>query len=157
MNLSIEEILDKMEDLIDGGANIPFAKRSIVSSEVLRDLMYDLRQSLPVEIKQARELVTQRNQFIMEARDEAERIVKDAEERARTAASQQEITRMANNMANDIKMSAQKQAMETRAAAFEYANRMLVNLEDSFARDYDILASCLENIRLSRTNLEKNQ
>ena len=157
MSISVDEILEKMDDIIDSGANVPLTKSRIVKSEDLKDLIYELRHALPNEIREAQELVALRNQWLDEAKADAEQIVREAEERARAVVSQQEVTRMANNMAMEIKQSAQKQAMDTRSAAFEYAGRMLEQLEENFVKDYDILASCLDNIRKSRVNLQKSQ
>ena len=52
--MSIEEILDAMDDELDNAKQIPFTRgKSSVDTEQMRELIKQIRLNLPGEIKQA--------------------------------------------------------------------------------------------------------
>lgn len=83
--MSIEEILEAMDDELDRSKNIPLTGgRSLIDVEQFRELVKQVRLNLPGEIKQAQALVNDRRVIINDAKAEAESIIRKAEEKQRS-------------------------------------------------------------------------
>ena len=82
--MNIDEILEMIDDTLDKGATVPFSgKKVMVDADKIRDLLNEIRLNLPQEIKQAKLIVMDRKTIISDANEEAEAIVRKAEERAK--------------------------------------------------------------------------
>ncbi len=94
--MSIDEILDDMDELLDKASAVPFAShKSIIDGERLRELISDIRLNMPQEIKHAKMVAYDRDRIIKEAEAKAEQIVRQAEERAKVIVSKESIVREA--------------------------------------------------------------
>ncbi len=109
--MTIDEILEMMDDLLDRAVTVPFSnKKSMVDTEKLREYIDNIRYNLPTEIKRAKEMVADRSEILTDANEQAEQIIKQAEERAKTLVSESEIVKQAQEAANDL--TAQAKAMD---------------------------------------------
>lgn len=82
--------------------------------EQIRDYLDEIRQNLPVELRQAQSIVSDRAQLIESANAQAQAIVKKAEERARVLVSEAEIVKAAQQRAGEIVSAAQTEARTVR-------------------------------------------
>lgn len=134
--MSIEEILEMMDDMIEKAAKMPFSKnRSLVDTDKFAELIEEIRMNLPTEIKQARNLVNDRKIILKDAKDEADSIIRKAEERAKVLVSGEEITKQAQARASEIMTNAQNKSKELRLATNEYVDNMLGRVEELLAKD----------------------
>jgi vacuolar-type H+-ATPase subunit H len=134
--MSIEEILEMMDDMLDKAVNVPFTnKKSLIDVDKMRELVDEVRLNLPNEIKQARDLVTDRKTIINDAKNEAANIVARAEQRAQALVAQQEIVRQATAKANEINAAAQAQTKELRDMTNKYVDNMLTKVEELLSND----------------------
>lgn len=109
--MTIDEILDLMDELLDKAVSVPFAnKKSLVDVEQLREYIDNIRYNMPNEIKTAKEMVSDRSVILTDAGAKAENIIKNAEERAKILVSETEIVKQAQKNADEI--IAQAKAME---------------------------------------------
>ena len=146
-SLSIEEILEIMDETLDKAMQVPFSnKKSLVDVEKMRDLVEEVRLNMPNEIKQAKKLVHDRKAIVEDAKKEADSIIKRAEERAKQLVSQQEITRHAQQRANEIMTSAQQKSNQLRNSTNEYVDSKLSEIEELLSHD-------LVNIKKARNAL----
>ena len=92
MNVSIDDLLDEIDDEIDKAWSLPLTggKRAI-SADWLREKIDDVRANMPSEVRQAKNIVADRAEIISTARREAEAIIRKAEERARRMMSEEEV------------------------------------------------------------------
>lgn len=101
--MSIDEILDDMDELLDKAGSMPFAShKSIIDGERLRELISDIRLNMPQEIKHAKMVAYDRDRIIKEAEAKAESIVRQAEDRAKVIVSKESIVREAKNRAMEV-------------------------------------------------------
>ena len=99
--MSIDEILEMMDDMLDKAVNMPFSsKKSLIDVDKMRELIDEIRLNMPREIKQAHDLVNDRKTILNDAKNEAASIVAKAEQRAAALVAQQEIVRQATAKAN---------------------------------------------------------
>ena len=146
--MNIEEILEMMDEILDKSMQVPFSnKKSLVDVDKMRELVDEIRLSMPNEIKQAKKLVQDRKIIIEDAKGEADTIIKKADEKAKQLVSQQEISRLAQQRANEIMTSAQQKSKELRITTNDYIDNTLSKVEDLLSND-------LVNIKKARHALK---
>ena len=107
--MSIEEILDQLDELIDRSWSLPLTGgRCVVDADKVRELLDDVRLNMPTEIRQAQSIVADRTEIINNAKKEAETIIARAEKRAAALVDQEEIVRQSKNKAAEIAQQAQQ-------------------------------------------------
>ena len=134
--MNIDDALEAMDEILDKSMQVPFSnKKGLVDVEALRELIDDIRLNMPTEITQAKNLVNDRKVILSDAKQEADRIIRKAEERATKLVSQQEITRQATEKANQILMNAQTKYTELCTSTNEYVDSMLTRVEELLTKD----------------------
>ncbi|MBQ9484105.1 MAG: ATPase [Ruminiclostridium sp.] len=134
--MSIDEILELMDDMLDKAVNVPFSnKKSLIDVDKMRELIDEIRLNMPREIKQAHDLVNDRKAILNNAKNEAAAIVQRAEQRASALVAQQEIVRQATAKANEINAAAQEQTKELRDMTNKYVDNMLTKVEELLSND----------------------
>ena len=152
--MNVNELLDTIEDALEESAGMRLSGgKRIVDVEQIRDYLDEIRQNLPVELRQAQSIVSDRAQLIDSANAQAQAIVKKAEERARILVSEAEIVKAAQQRASEIVSAAQTEARTVRQTVTDYCENMLRTTEDTMVEN----AAQVKNIRASlRQNAKKN-
>ncbi len=146
--VSIEELLDEMDALLDSSKAVPFSSgKAMVNVDRLRELIDDIRIHMPQEIRQARAIAMERNDIIASARKEAESITRKAEERARTMVDKEEVVRRATIQSNEQISQAQTKAREIRKGATDYAEDIMRTTEDVISQKLNELRQARQNLR----------
>ena len=123
------EIIDRIEELLDGGKRIPFSANIMVNGDEIYDLIEELRNVMPEEFKQSRWIVRERENMIEEARKQAEKITRNAEGKAEALVDGTEIMKRATRKSEEIMSSIEARARTIRLEAEDYADEKLANLE----------------------------
>ncbi len=134
--MNIDDALESMDEILDKAMQVPFSqKKGMVDVTALRDLIDDIRMNLPEEITQARNVINDRKVIISDAKQEADRIIHKAEERAARLVSQQEIIKQANDKASQILTNAQTKYNQLCNESYDYVQNMLTRLEELLSAD----------------------
>ena len=142
--MNVNELLDTIEDAVEEGANVPLSGgKKIVDAEQIRNLLDEVRENLPGELRQAQQIVNDRAQIVDSANAQAQAIVKKAEERARILVSEAEIVRAAQQRASEIVSAAQTEARTVRQTVTDYCDNMLKTTEETMAEN----AAQVKNVR----------
>lgn len=132
MALTIEQALDRIEDMIDEAKKVPFSAGSIrIDGEALRELIDDARAAIPEQINYSNRVLEDREAIIAGAKKEAEQVVRKAEERARALIDNNEITKQARAQGIEIITEANKKAKALKSSAYEYVDNILTDSETS--------------------------
>lgn len=127
--MEVLELIDQLEDIIDGGTSIPITGKVVLSKEDLLDMLKEIRLNLPDDLKQAKWITDEKQRIMIEAQKQADAIVKETDIRLKREIEQHDITVEANKRAAEIINNAQKNAKEIRLGAKEYADQLLTDLE----------------------------
>ena len=112
--MSIEEILDQLDELIDRAWSLPLTGgRCVVDADKVRELLDDVRLNMPTEIRQAQSIVADRTEIVNTAKKEAEAIIARAEKRAAALVEEEEIVRQIASFGGDVSDFVPKEAVET--------------------------------------------
>lgn len=149
--MTIETILDTIDEMLEKSWGVPLSGgKCVVDAEKIRDLIDEIRINLPSDLKQAKAVVADRNNILLAARNEAEGIIKRAEERAKVLVSEEEIVRVANEKATETLNLAQTKSKEMRQAAFDFSEDMLQKIEKA-------ATECLGSIKETRQALKNTK
>ncbi|MDO5126006.1 MAG: hypothetical protein Q4D35_06505 [Ruminococcus sp.] len=108
--MNMDEILDLMDGLLDKSTSVPFSNKRVIDCEQMREYVDTIRMNYQKEVKLARETAKEKDRIIDEANKIAEDIIKQAEERALTIASEEEVVKKAGEIANEQLKNAKQQA-----------------------------------------------
>ncbi|MBC7543116.1 MAG: hypothetical protein H7338_10330 [Candidatus Sericytochromatia bacterium] len=145
----INALLDKIERLVLNSAKLPLVNRVMVDEDKLFDLLDGLRQQLPAEIEQAKQVVAHKSAIMAEAQRRAEQIITTAEKKARGLISENEVLREAQDEAETMRRRAADECVLQQDGADRYADEVLTNLEQKISR-------ALTTIQNGRTQLTRS-
>lgn len=141
----IEEIITSLYNLVREAWSLPLgAEKCVIERDKVLDLLDEISNRLPSELKQAKTIVESRNEVITNAKREAEMILKQAEERARVLVSENEIYKQAQVEARDMVKNAQQRIKELRQVTNEY-------VDDAMRRTEDAIEQALADVRDSHS------
>ena len=141
----IEEIITTLYEMVQDAWSLPLgAEKCVVERDKVLDLLDEISNQLPGELKQAKTIVESRNEVITNAKREAESILKQAEQRAKQMISREEVYRQAEQEAAEMIKAAQQKIKELRQVTNDY-------VDDSMKRTEDAIAQALGEIRESRS------
>lgn len=149
--MSIEEILDQLDELIDRSWSLPLTGgRCVVDADKVRELLDDIRLNMPTEIRQAQSIVADRTEIVNSAKKEAETIIARSEKRAAALVEQEEIVRQSKAKAAEVAQQAQQQSREMRQSAKEFVDNILKNTEET-------LSGSLNEVKNTRNAFRQQQ
>lgn len=158
MAVSIEELLEKIDDMIDKAYTVPLSGgKCLVEADALRDILDDIRANLPSEIQQAHRIVDDRTTILRDARQEAESIIRTAEERQRTMVSREEIVLQAQAKANEILTKTQKRTKEMRKSAQDFTEELLKKAEETLSQQLIEIRQAKQAVRAPAQKLMYEQ
>ena len=138
----IEELIGTLYEMVQDARSVPFSSdKCAVEREKVLDLLDEISNQLPGELKQAKTIVDSRSELITNAKREAENIMKSAQAQARQLVSQEAIYLEAKNQANDMVRAAQD---KLKKVTNDY-------VDDSLRRTEEAVAEALSEIRNSRS------
>lgn len=148
---TIEDLLDELYDVIEKGWSLPLSGGKIfVDGEEARQILDEIRDVIPDDIRKAKEIVADKEQLMADAQREAETIVRVAEEKAKALVNQDEIVRQAQAKANDLIMQGQAKFKEMRKASSDYVDDIMRRADES-------MAETLAELRKTRQNIKSAQ
>ena len=137
--MDIEQIMNELEEKIDGCRTIPFWGKGIIDKEELLDMLQDMRNKFPEELRQAKWVKEERQRIINDAQKEAAAMIKSTEEKIAAMVNEHDITQQAYSKANQIIDSAQQNSREIRLGANQYADDVLRALEEELIKTADAI------------------
>lgn len=146
MSSKIEQLIDEIETYIDGCKYQPLSNtKIIVNKEEIDELLRELRMKTPDEIKRYQKIISNKEAILSDARAKAEALINDATVHTNQLISEHEIYQQAYAQATIVVKQATQQAQEIldnavmeansmRAAAMQYTDDILANVENLMAQ-----------------------
>ncbi len=158
MSSKMEQIIDEIEEYIQGCKNSPLSNsKIIVNKDEIEELIAELRSKTPEEIKRYQKIISNKEAILADAQAKADQIIAQAQVQTTELVSEHQIMQQAYAQANEVVMIATKQAQEIldnatreanqiRMGAVEYTDAQLKAIED-------ILTGSIEESRTHYGNL----
>ncbi len=146
MENDVLELVEMLYTMVTEAWGVPLGnEKCIVERDKVLNLLDEIKAQLPAEVAEARRLVNARNEFIGNAKREADAIRKAAEDRARELVEEQEIVVAAKTRSNEVLTQAESRTRELYRVANEY-------VDDALRRTEEAINSALSEVRQSRSN-----
>lgn len=136
-----------MESAIRKSPRVPLTSQVIMDSEKLLGILEKLRAGLPEEMKQARWVNKENQRILADAQAKAETIIMEAKDEALRLVSNSEIVRQAKDQAAKITEEAVISAKALRTQADEYAKGVLIAMEAELTRILVLVGKAKEQMR----------
>lgn len=144
MENEVLELIEMLYTMVSEAWGVPLGnEKCIVERDKVLNLLDEIKARLPVEIAEAKRLVTARDEFIGNAKKEAEAMRRSAEEKAKELVDEQEIVRAAKLRSSEILNNAQSRTRELYRVANEY-------VDDALRRTEEAVGEALDEVRQSR-------
>lgn len=176
----IEQIIDEIEEFIDGCRFKPLSQTHIiVEKERIDDLLRELRLKAPEEIKEYQKIIRKKEEILGDARAKAEAMLQETAQHTTALINEHEIMQQAFAQANEVVTLATAQAQEIldnatmeanamREAAVDYTDDCLANVENIIGnaiegtafRYQDMmnhLNECYETVKENRSELRPSE
>lgn len=127
--MDILHLVDRLEELFNHSRPIWLTHSVIVDEDRMLDLIDQMRVAVPEEIKKAQQIITQRDRILAQAKEEANRTIALAREKAEKQLEDNEIIQAARIRAEEIVDQAHKDASASQREADHYIMETLTNLE----------------------------
>ncbi|MPW26045.1 ATPase [Alkalibaculum sp. M08DMB] len=144
--MKIISLLNELERIIQESTNLPLSSKILVNPEQILEIIQEILQSLPDDMKEAQWVKEERKKILIEAQKDAERVLGDAESKIREMVDENQITQSAYLEAEEIRKRAEDISKEIRQSTNEYADNVLKKMQ------FD-LKSLMEQIENNRKEL----
>ncbi len=146
-----EDLLLTLRDLIENARDVPLSASSMISKDEVLALIDDALESLPEELRAARWLLKEREEFLARTRHEADDIVDQARTRAERMVQRTEVVKAAEQRAYDIVDAAQADARRLRHEVEDFCDQKLASFEIVLERTQKLVGA--GRAKLQGTNL----
>lgn len=134
---------------------MPGTSRCMVDENELQEIIESVRESVPGEISQAREILRDQERILGDTKAEAERLIAQAQQQAFEMVQEQGLYKTAEKEARRIIEEANLQANETRARADEYALNSLLALEVQLTSTLNTVRNGVRSLRGEPPSVEQ--
>ncbi len=146
-----EEVLMQLRDVIQAARPVPLSASSMIAKEEVLELVDEALQELPEELRAARWLLKEREEFLARTRHEAAEIVEQARARAERMVQRAEVVKAAEQRAYGIIEAAEADARRLRHEVEDFCDQKLASFEIVLDRTQTLVAAGRE--KLQGTNL----
>ncbi len=138
MASGVEELLDMLFEMVDEAKNMPLSSdKCVLERDRVLDLIDDIRAQFPVELSEAKKLLTARNEYLASTKREADMIRQQAEAEAQKMLAEETVLNQAKQHAAELVRQSEERSRELKRSANEYCEDALRRTEEAVAEAYD--------------------
>jgi vacuolar-type H+-ATPase subunit H len=142
--MDITQRLQQLEEMAMTAKSMPLSSSVLINREELLEMIQEMREALPEEIKQARWVVKDREQLLAKARRDAEGLIQQALAQQAKLVSGEEVVKEANREAERTVNEAREEARQIRHEAEDYMDQKLAAFEAAITRTMEQIAQIKE-------------
>ena len=158
--MDITTRLTQLDGMVRDAKAMPLSSSVLVNRDEALDLIAEMQEALPDEIKQARWIVRDREDLMAKARADADEIVEQARAEQLKMARQEDVVARAGEEADRVLGESDGQARSMRREAEEYVDGKLAQFEIALRRILEesqasvkALAKTLDQVEVGREKL----
>src|SRR3990170_3979989 len=127
--MDLIERIDELQVLIEEAKAVPLSSSAVITREEPLELLAQLKEEVPDEVRQARWMSRDRDELIARALKESERIITEAAEQRDRLLSRTEIVHAAQREAERLLDEARERCAQMRVEAEDYIDQKLAAFE----------------------------
>ena len=156
--MEVHTLLAALEEILATSKTIPFSNgKVIVDKEQFENIIGEIIDKLPEELKQAKWIKEERERIIAEAQRDADDIVKEAENRIISMIDEHEITRKAYSKKDEIIEEANQRYREITQGTNTYVDGILENIENNIMELGKTLNSVGNSVQSALETIQNNR
>lgn len=142
-----ETLLRRVIEIVNNAKPMPLSTTVRVEKDEVRELLEDALNRLPEELKRARWMMKEREEFLAKAQRDADEILEAARVRAERMVQRTDIVREANQLARRTVEEAKDDARRLRNEADDYCDQKLAAFEIVLERTTKTVQAGREKLR----------
>jgi len=136
-----EEVLLQLRDVIDAARPVPLSASSMISKEEVLELIDEAIARLPEELRAARWLLKEREEYLARVRHEGDEILDQARARAERMVQRTEVVKAAEQRAYQIVDTAESDARRLQHEVEDFCDQKLASFEIVLERTMTLVAA----------------
>ena len=158
MASGVNELLDMLFEMIEEAKNLPLSSdRCILERTEALDLIDEIRGAFPMELAEARKLISSRNDYLASAKREGDLIIQQAQEKAKQILAEDQILAAAKRESEEVRRDSESKARELKQAANRYCDDALRRTEEAVAEAYDEIKKSRARFRAVAAGMDAPQ
>jgi hypothetical protein len=149
--IETEELLLQLRDVIDAARPVPLSASSMISKDEVLGLIDEALAQFPEELRAARWLLKEREEYLSRVRHEGDEILDQARTRAERMVARTEVVKAAETRAYQIIDTAEAEARRLHHEVEDFCDQKLASFEIVLERTMKLVASGRQ--KLQGTNL----
>jgi cell division septum initiation protein DivIVA len=133
-DVDVLALIDELDDVLSNARGVPLSDQVRVDRHDVNELIDAIRLSLPDAVKEARQIVKEREAILTDAQRDRDRLLGEAREGAAREVSSSATVRIAERRADEILGDARRIAHTEQIHVAEWADGILASLERNFDR-----------------------
>jgi cell division septum initiation protein DivIVA len=125
----VESLILQVKQMVETGRSMPMSASVMVNREEMLELLDEAMAILPKEVRHARWLLKERQEFLAQARREADDLIEAGRVRAERMVERTEVVREARRVAQSLVDQAESNSRALRHEAEDYVDQKLAAFE----------------------------
>ena len=124
-----QELLNRVASLISGARPVPLSASAMINKEEIMDLLDEAMERLPDELREARWLRKEREEYLAKMRTDGDEILEAARAHAERLVQRTEVVKAAEHRARRIIDGAEAEARRLRLESEDFCDQKLAGFE----------------------------
>jgi hypothetical protein len=147
----VESVLREIRDLIEQARPMPLSTSVMINQGEVLDLVDEATERLPEELRAAKWLLKQREEFLARTRREAEEILDEAREKAEVMVQSTEVVKAAEARARQVIDAADAESRRLKLEAEDFCDQRLASFEIVLERTMKVVNAGRVKLQGSQT------
>ena len=147
----VESVLREIRDLIEQARPMPLSTSVMINQSEVLDLVDEVNERLPEELRAAKWLLKQREEFLARTRREAEEILDEAREKAEVMVQSTEVVKAAEARARSVIDAADAESRRLKLEAEDFCDQRLASFEIVLERTMKVVNAGRAKLQGSQT------
>ncbi len=144
-----DKLVEDLESIILNAKQMPFTNKKVVSEEEVLQIIDELKETLPEELVQSKQIIAEREKILADAKQHADNMIIQAKDYIAKLTEEHELVRQAQERAQQILVQANASSEELKGSSITYAGDVLKYVETT-------LEKTLFSIQQNRESLLKS-
>jgi cell division septum initiation protein DivIVA len=125
----VESVLREIRDLVEQARPMPLSTSVMINQSEVLDLLDEVAERLPEELRASKWLLKQREEFLARTRREADELLEEAREKADQMVQKTEVVKAAEARARSVVDAADAEARRLKLEAEDFCDQRLASFE----------------------------
>lgn len=143
----VTALISRLRSMIEAARPVPLSASSMVNKDEVLDMIDQVSQSLPDELRSANWLLKEREEFLSHVQSEGDALLAQARGQAEQMVQRTEVVRAADQRARQIVQHAEASSRQMRREAEDYCDQKLASFEAALERTMSVVAAGRTKLR----------